>query len=46
MESRRVGLHLDLNDQTLKLAKVLCEFQKVAARTNVIGAFRKAEIMF
>jgi hypothetical protein len=45
METRRVHTHLDLNDQTTKLIKMLCGFQKSTSGTKVIGAFRKAGIM-
>jgi hypothetical protein len=38
-------MKVDLNDQTVKLIKMLCGFQKAATGTNVIGAFRKAGIM-
>jgi hypothetical protein len=44
MESRRVRLHLNLNDQTSKLIKMICGFQKAATGTNIICAFRKAGI--
>jgi hypothetical protein len=45
MEWRLVHPHLDLNDQTAKLIKMLCEFQKAATATNIIGTFRKVGIM-
>jgi hypothetical protein len=45
MEARRVHPHLDLNDQTTRLIKMFCGFQKAATETNVIGAFRKAGII-
>jgi hypothetical protein len=45
MESRRVRPHLNLNDQTSKLIKMIPGFQKAATGTNIIGAFRKAGII-
>jgi hypothetical protein len=37
--------HLGLDDQTSKLIKMLCGFQKAPIGTSIIDAFRKAEIM-
>jgi hypothetical protein len=45
LELGRVHPHLGLNDQTRKLIKMLCGFQKATTGTGVTGAFRKAEIM-
>jgi hypothetical protein len=44
-ESRRMQTLLDLNVQTLKLIRMLCDFQKAATPINVIGAFRRAGIL-
>jgi hypothetical protein len=45
MESRRIHPHLTMNDQTSKLIKMLCGFQKAVTGTNIIGAFRKRGII-
>jgi hypothetical protein len=34
-----------MNDQTSKLVKMLCGFQKVVTGTNIIGAFKKGGII-
>jgi hypothetical protein len=45
MESRCVHPHMTMNDQTSKLIKMFCGFQKAVTGTNIIGAFRMGGII-